>query len=128
MSVLINVSVGELWDKYTILLIKQEVVNCDSLWLVNSEIAALEPIMCGFPYKDNPFFSQLKTVNKCLWDIEDKIREKEAKQQFDGEFVELARHVYFTNDKRAKIKRQINDEFNSVICEVKCYAAYMKEE
>ena len=56
MSVLINVSVGELWDKYTILLIKQEVVNCDSLWLVNSEIAALEPIMCRFPYKDNPFF------------------------------------------------------------------------
>ena len=129
MSVLINVSVGELWDKYTILLIKRDKVDSvDRRRLVEMEIAALEPVISQFVYSDNPLFLRLKTVNECLWNIEDKIRNKEAERQFDGEFIELARCVYFTNDKRAEIKRQINDEFNSVIREVKCYAAYMKEE
>ena len=129
MSVLINVSVGELWDKYTILLIKRDKVgSADRRRLVESEIAALEPVISQFAYGDNPLFLRLKTVNECLWNIEDKIRNKEAELQFDGEFIELARCVYFTNDKRAEIKRQINDEFNSVIREVKCYAVYMQEK
>lgn len=129
MSVLINVSVGELWDKYTILLIKRDKVDSvDRRRLVEMEIAALEPVISQFVYSDNPLFLRLKTVNECLWNIEDKIRNKEAERQFDGEFIELARCVYFTNDKRAEIKRQINDEFNSVIREVKCYAVYMQEK
>ena len=129
MSVLINVSVGELWDKYTILLIKRDKVDSvDRRRLVEMEIAALEPVISQFVYSDNPLFLRLKTVNECLWNIEDKIRNKEAERQFDGEFIELARCVYFTNAKRAEIKRQINDEFNSVIREVKCYAVYMQEK
>lgn len=129
MSMLINVSVGELWDKYTILLIKRDKVDrADRRRLVESEIAALEPVISQFAYGDNPLFLRLKTVNECLWNIEDKIRDKEADRQFDGEFIELARCVYFTNDKRAEIKRQINDEFNSVIREVKCYAVYKQEK
>ena len=129
MSVLINVSVGELWDKYTILLIKcDKVDSVDRRRLVEMEIAALEPVISQFVYSDNPLFLELKTVNECLWNIEDKIRNKEAERQFDGEFIDLARCVYFTNDKRAEIKRQINDEFNSVIREVKCYAVYMQEK
>ena len=127
MSVLINVSVGELWDKYTILLIKRDKVDsADRRRLVESEIAALEPVISQFAYGDNPLFLRLKTVNECLWNIEDKIRNKEADRQFDGEFIELARCVYFTNDERAEIKRQINDEFNSDIREVKCYSAYAR--
>ena len=128
MSVQINVSVGELWDKYTILLIKRGKIRDARRQIVDNEIAALEPVMRGFPYEHNLMFSKLKSVNERLWNIEDEIRVKEASKTFDGEFVELARQVYFTNDERAKIKRTINEEFHSVIREVKCYAAYMKKE
>ena len=127
MSLLVNVSVGELWDKYTILLIKRDKVDSvDRRRLVESEIAALEPVISQFAYGNNPPFLRLKTVNECLWNIEDKIRDKEADLRFDDEFIELARCVYFTNDERAEIKRQINDEFNSDIREVKCYSAYAR--
>jgi hypothetical protein len=124
MSVQINVSVGELWDKYTILLIKQGKISDARRRIVENEIAALEPLMRGFPYEHNLMFSKLKSVNERLWNIEDEIRAKEASKTFDGEFVELARQVYFTNDQRAEIKRAINDEFHSVIREVKCYSEY----
>ena len=127
MSLLVNVSVGELWDKYTILLIKRDKVDSvDRRRLVETEIAVLEPVISQFAYGNNPLFLRLKTVNECLWNIEDKIRDKEADQRFDYEFIELARCVYFTNDERAEIKRQINDEFNSDIREVKCYSAYAR--
>lgn len=67
MSVLINVSVGELWDKYTILLIKRDKVDSvDRRRLVEMEIAALEPVISQFIYGDNPLFLRLKTVNECL--------------------------------------------------------------
>ena len=127
MSLLVNVSVGELWDKYTILLIKRDKVDSvDRRRLVETEIAVLEPVISQFAYGNNPLFLRLKTVNECLWNIEDKIRDKEADLRFDDEFIELARRVYFTNDERAEIKRQINDEFNSDIREVKCYSAYAR--
>jgi hypothetical protein len=64
---------------------------------------------------------ELKQINELLWDIEDRIRIKEQKQEFDSEFIELARSVYKTNDRRSKMKMNINILFKSVIKEIKSY-------
>lgn len=125
MSVKISVSIGELWDKYSILLIKQEKINdLNKLIYVNKEIEELNNEMKKFSYKDNELFLELKLVNSILWDIEDNIRIKESKKIFDNEFIELARNVYYTNDKRSDLKKQINNLFNSNIHEVKEYIDY----
>lgn len=125
MSVHIPVSIGELWDKYTILLIKQNKVT-DKIKLnhVNNELKYLNTFMEKYHYKDNKLFIQLKSINEKLWDIEDSIRLKEKKKIFDDEFIELARAVYYTNDERGDIKKEINVLFNSVIHEVKNYEKY----
>ena len=73
-----------------------------------------------------PEFSQLKEVNRQLWEIEDRIRIKEANQEFDEEFIKLARSVYFENDKRAAIKKEINIKFGSNLIEEKEYVDYKK--
>ena len=70
------------------------------------------------------FMDDLKIINSELWDIEDKIRECERKKFFDQTFIELARSVYLTNDKRSKIKSEINKKFGSQIIEVKSYTKY----
>ena len=125
MSVHIPVSIGELWDKYTILLIKQNKVT-DKIKLnhVNNELKYLNTFMEKYDYKDNKLFIQLKSINEKLWDVEDIIRLKEKKKNFDDEFIELARAVYYTNDERGDIKKEINVLFNSVIHEVKNYEKY----
>jgi len=69
-------------------------------------------------------FAQLKEINLTLWNIEDQIRIKEKNKEFDKIFIELARSVYFKNDKRAEIKKRINRLFNSEITEEKFYADY----
>jgi hypothetical protein len=69
-------------------------------------------------------WKQLRDINKKLWDIEDDIRDKERERKFDQEFIELARAVYFTNDERAAVKKQINTKLGSKIVEEKSYAAY----
>jgi hypothetical protein len=123
MSVSIPVSIGELWDKYSILEIKQEKIkDVDKLKYIKDELDYLEPFI-----KDNKFdelFNNLKQVNLNLWKIEDDIREKELKNQFDDHFIDLARMVYKTNDRRAEIKKEINNKFNSMIHEVKSYKKY----
>jgi hypothetical protein len=68
--------------------------------------------------------AELKAINEALWEIEDKIRDKELAQAFDAEFIELARAVYFTNDKRAAVKRQINLALGSGLVEEKSYKPY----
>ena len=68
--------------------------------------------------------TSLKQINKKLWDIEDKIRDKEKNKKFDSEFIELAQNVYFTNDERSRIKRNINHTFGSQIIEEKSYSKY----
>ena len=68
--------------------------------------------------------TDLKLVNQKLWDIEDRIRDKERSKTFDEDFIELARRVYFTNDDRSRIKRNINDTFGSELVEEKSYADY----
>ena len=125
MSVSIPISIGELWDKYSILLIKREKIkNKEKQNIVKHEIELLDSLMNNYSYNDNKFFINLKSVNEKLWEIEDKIRIKEKNHSFDLEFVDLARSVYFTNDKRAEIKNAINKTYNSNICEVKEYANY----
>ena len=125
MSVHIPVSIGELWDKYTILLIKQnKVTDKTKLNHVNNELNYLNTFMEKYHYKDNKLFIQLKSINEKLWDIEDNIRLKEKEKNFDDEFIELARAVYYTNDKRGDVKKEINVLFNSAIHEVKNYEKY----
>jgi hypothetical protein len=125
MSVSIPISIGELWDKYSILPIKREKIkNKEKQNIVKHEIELLDSLMNNYSYTDNKFFINLKSVNEKLWEIEDKIRIKEKNHSFDLEFVDLARSVYFTNDKRAEIKNAINKTYNSNICEVKEYANY----
>jgi len=123
----IPVSNGELVDKYTILEIKKEKINdLNKLTNVNNEIKLLkEFIQVLFSkYEINSQYKKLKEINNKLWDIEDSIRIKEKKQEFDQEFISIARNVYFNNDIRANIKKQINKLTNSVIEEVKSYEDY----
>jgi hypothetical protein len=119
------VSIGELWDKYTILLIKKEkIVNLEKIKHILNEIEYLSKIINDYPYENNKMFIDLKKVNSELWDIEDKIRIKEKKKEFNDEFIQLARQVYHKNDERANIKSRINLEYKSLIYEVKDYVIY----
>jgi hypothetical protein len=120
MSILIPISIGELWDKYSILLIKKERVKDETkLTFIEKEIEYLKPYMTI-----SPLFIELKKINEHLWEIEDKIRIKEYKKEFDSEFIELARSVYITNDKRADTKKEINIQQKSIIHEIKDYIKY----
>ena len=125
---LIPVSWGELFDKITILEIKIEnLQEKNALNNVKTEHDQLNTI-----YNNNflideiarVLFNDLKEINQKLWDIEDKIREKEKSKKFDKEFIELARSIYFTNDERSRIKRSINETFGSKITEEKSYSKY----
>ena len=122
MSCNIPVSIGELWDKYSILVIKkQKIVDLEKLEKINTEISYLEPFLKQYPIGIDVLESDIYLCNLELWKIEDEIREKEKRQEFDEEFIQLARSVYFTNDKRYNIKSKINEQFNSSIYEVKSY-------
>ena len=120
----VSVSIGELMDKYSILLIKKERI-CDDkkIELVNKEIDALS--FNAEKYVSDRLFLDLLNINKKLWEVEDKIREKEYNKIFDSDFIELARSVYITNDIRAEIKRNINEKYNSELQEVKSYSNYI---
>ncbi|MBS3741836.1 MAG: hypothetical protein KGY75_01670 [Candidatus Cloacimonetes bacterium] len=124
----IEVSIGELVDKVSILNIKKEKFeDTRKLENVKKEFNILLRRMkqAGIGL-DNAYYQQLKKVNLKLWDIEDKIRQKEAKKEFDEEFIELARSVYFNNDDRAALKKRINLEYNSDLVEEKEYVDYKK--
>jgi len=128
MKILAEISAGELVDKVTILEIKAERLESRSaLKNVATERTALEarlnPILA-----DHPSLTQLKadlkTINETLWEIEDDIRQKESSKEFGSEFIQLARSVYFENDKRSKVKRAINELLGSEIIEEKSYSDY----
>ena len=125
---LIPVSWGELFDKITILEIKVEnLKEKNALKNVKTEHDQLNTIYNNNFLKDEiarVLFNDLKEINQKLWDIEDKIRDKERSKKFDKEFIELARNVYFTNDERSRIKRNINETFGSEIIEEKSYSDY----
>jgi hypothetical protein len=124
---LVPVSNGELMDKYSILLIKKEYIKDNQKIIkVNDEIdCIMESInILNNKYNIEKLFSELIIVNKKLWNIEDSIRIKEKKQEFDDEFIQIARSVYFINDERARIKNDINSITESNIFEVKSYEKY----
>jgi len=125
-TVHIPVSIGELWDKYTILLIKHERIrDREKRTLVDYELDQLQPFMDKYTYyAKNREFIELIQVNESLWEIEDSLRVKEANGVFDQEFIDLARQVYYVNDRRAEIKKNINVAFGSAIHEVKDYIQY----
>ena len=121
-------SVGELIDKITILQLKMKFIkNKEQLNNVNNELETLKPLLkennLETP-KINELFAELYEINLELWKIEDKIREKERQSDFSDEFISLARSVYFTNDKRADIKKKINLISGSELIEEKSYAKY----
>jgi hypothetical protein len=122
------ISVGELFDKLSILEIKLErIKSTAALENVNREYRQLQNILNQHDLNTSAamhIFAELKDVNQKLWDIEDQIREKERTKSFDDEFIRLARSVYVTNDERSKTKRKINKLFNSDIVEEKFYAEY----
>ena len=128
MSIKINVSVGEIIDKITILDIKAEKINDqDKLYNIYKERDSLLPAIALPAYqtdKMQQLRAELKQINLTLWEIEDAIRLKEFEKCFDMEFVELARSVYFTNDKRAALKKQINIQTGSELVEEKSYQDY----
>ena len=119
---------GELIDKMTILEIKsRRLKNPAALANVDKELKLLAvPVdVAMHAAAEVPVLKErLSQVNQALWDIEDKIRAKEAQQEFDAEFIELARSVYKRNDERAAIKRQINTALSSDLVEEKSYHPY----
>jgi hypothetical protein len=123
----IEVSHGEIVDKLTILQIKKENITDPS---------KLDNIVKEYDYllsivendleisTESPEYLELLSINKELWVIEDDIRDKERDKVFDTEFIELARSVYTTNDKRAEIKKEINLKYGSLFVEEKSYSNY----
>jgi len=115
----IEISIGELLDKISILEIKQEnITDSQKLSNIKKELDLLRDEASKFP---QVLYLELKETNQKLWNIEDSIREKEYRKEFDLEFIELARSVYITNDLRSELKRKINLATNSSLIEEKSY-------
>ena len=124
----VPISPGELIDKITILQIKSDrMTDPAKVANVRTELALLQTTWQSSAHAKHDIereWADLRRINEALWDIEDKIRDKEREQQFDAEFIELARAVYVTNDERAAVKRTINTKLGSRIVEEKSYAKY----
>lgn len=124
-TILAPISIGELIDKITILEIKQIYMTGIKLKNINKEMKLLKDILQDKNLEINiDLIENLKKINKKLWEIEDNIRIKESNQEFDEEFIKLARSVYIENDKRASIKKEINQKYNSDLVEEKSYKNY----
>jgi bisphosphoglycerate-dependent phosphoglycerate mutase len=127
----IEVSPGEFYDRYTILVIKTErITNLESFSIVRADLDIATKIAVRH-FSAHPrielvksIIRELKITNERLWDIEDGLRACEARQDFGEEFIELARASYKTNDERSAIKRQINELLQSDMSEEKQYAKY----
>ncbi len=127
-DIMVPISPGELVDKITILRIKvARIQDAGKLANVKLELSLLEKT-----WKDSGCATAavaadehaLQAVNERLWDIEDRIRDKEAHQTFDRDFIELARSVYVCNDERAAVKKRINRQLGSRLVEEKSYKQY----
>lgn len=123
----IEVSIGEVVDKYTILMIKaSKIQDPAKLENINKELTYLigilkkeDPLMTDYPHTKALF-----EINKELWKVEDDLRDLERVKDFGKEFIILARNVYKLNDKRAHIKKEINIKYNSEFVEEKSYQSY----
>ena len=124
----VKISPGELIDKITILKLKKKFIeNETQLKNINIELGLLEPILVNHKLdntKIKTLFDKLYEINLKLWKIEDDIRDHERNSDFGSSFIELARSVYFTNDVRADVKKQINIVAGSNIIEEKSYSKY----
>ena len=118
MKITIPVSVGELLDKISILEIKSMFTDNEYVLKELEDLNKIKDTLTQFTLE---YMNELREVNLKLWKIEDELRELEKKQDFGEKFIELARSVYITNDKRANIKKRIDEEFNSEYREVKMY-------
>jgi hypothetical protein len=129
-ELLVPISPGELIDKITILEIKsQRMTDAVKLANVRKELGMLTEtwnVYAGAAIDIDAEWKALRDVNEQLWDIEDRIRDKERDGLFDARFIELARAVYVTNDERAAIKKRINTRLGSALVEEKSYANYRK--
>jgi len=120
----IQVGIGEIVDKLTILMIKKDnILDPNKLDNIKKELDYLEDIIKKLQIVPDDI-SELLSINQTLWKVEDKIRDKERNKIFDDEFIKLARQVYFTNDLRAEIKRKINEKYSSEFFEEKSYSPY----
>jgi hypothetical protein len=128
MNVTVEISIGEFFDKVTILEIKKErIQQADKLANINKELDALNALLHTLPFSRADVqdeVAELKDINEKLWVIEDDIRDKESAKKFDADFIELARSVYFTNDRRSDVKRAINLKLGSDFIEEKSYEEY----
>ena len=128
MTIQVDVSVGEFLDKVTILEIKSERIKDPAkLANVNKELNLLKKIWSESEFANSDIsdeMARLKAINEKLWKIEDDIRDKERARTFDQGFIELARAVYFENDTRADIKKELNLKLGSGLVEEKSYANY----
>jgi hypothetical protein len=123
----IEVSIGEVVDKYTILTLKklfihdaEKLVNIEKEWkIIKSALVKKYPETLT-----DPFTQELYDINKKLWKVEDDLRDCEHKNYFGEKFVELAREVYQLNDARAIIKKQINEKYGSELIEEKSYKQF----
>lgn len=122
----VPISNGELLDKITILQIKSDKIkDTEKQKHIIRELEELTLLMKTLPMNDiNNLFVELKEINTQLWDVEDALRDKERTAIFDNEFIQLARKVYFTNDKRSQVKLKINQISKSELVEVKSYEKY----
>ena len=124
----VPVSPGEVLDKITILEIKSErITDPEKVANVRSELALLQETWAS-NIRDSKIIqdlhAKLKEINEALWEIEDDIRDKERAREFDDRFIELARAVYVTNDRRSQVKKELNLHLGSEIIEEKSYQDY----
>ena len=127
-KIIIEVSIGELLDKISILEIKQEKIkNTEKLKFINNEYSILKNQLEKNVKSDdklNDLYQSLKEINSKLWVIEDDKRQCEKDKNFGEKFIKLSRDVHFLNDDRAKIKLEINNHTGSIIKEIKEYTSY----
>ena len=127
-KILVEVSIGELLDKISILEIKQEKIkDSEKLKFINEEHSILKNQLNNNVKSDqklNELFESLKKINAKLWVIEDDKRQCEKEKDFTETFIKLSRDVHFLNDDRARIKLEINNHTGSKIKEIKEYTSY----
>ena len=127
-KIIVEVSIGELLDKISILEIKQEKIkDLEKLKFINNEHSILKDQLDKNVKSDdklNDLYQSLKEINSKLWVIEDDKRQCEKDKDFGEKFIKLSRDVHFLNDDRAKIKLEINNYTGSVIKEIKEYTSY----
>jgi hypothetical protein len=124
MKILVPISLGELYDKQSILWVKlTNIKDPEKLKNIQKEYDLLSELCKQYPIEHH-YWYDLIHVNNHLWAVEDNIRNKESKKEYDDQFISFAREVYYTNDKRSEIKKEINIKYNSEIIEEKSYEKY----